>query len=36
LATGGDDIPLTRAFWKDLKTEAMHLAKKHQRRKKGS
>jgi antitoxin ParD1/3/4 len=36
LATGGDDIPLTRAFWKDLKTEALGLAKKHQSRKKGS
>ena len=29
LATGGDDIELTRAFWKDLKAEAMDLAKKH-------
>ena len=36
LTTGGDDIPLTREFWKDLKTEAMDLAKKHQRRKKSS
>ena len=29
LVTGGDDIPLTRAFWKDLKAEAMDLARKH-------
>ena len=36
LRTGGDDIPLTRQFWKDLKLEAMELAKKHQRRKKNS
>jgi antitoxin ParD1/3/4 len=36
LATGGNDIPLTREFWKDLKTEAMDLAKKHQSRKKSS
>jgi antitoxin ParD1/3/4 len=36
LATGGDDIPLTRAFWKDLKTEALGLAKKHTTRKKSS
>lgn len=36
LTTGGQDIPLTRAFWKDLKTEAIDLAKKHQGRKKGS
>ena len=34
LATGGADIPLTRAFWKDLRTEALDLAKKHQSRKK--
>jgi hypothetical protein len=33
LATGGDDIPLTRAFWKELKTEALDLAKKHKTRK---
>lgn len=33
LTTGGDDIPLTREFWKDLKAEAMDLAKKHQGRK---
>ena len=34
LTTGGADIPLTRAFWKDLKTEALDLAKKHKTRKK--
>jgi antitoxin ParD1/3/4 len=34
LTTGGDDIRLTREFWKDLKTEALELAKKHRRRKK--
>jgi len=32
LATGGEDIPLTREFWKDLKAEAMTLAKQHQSR----
>ena len=32
LATGGDDIPLTREFWKDLKAEAKALAKQHQSR----
>lgn len=36
LATGGADTPLTREFWKDLKTEAMDLAKKHQSQKKSS
>jgi len=36
LATGGDDIPLSRQFWKDLKAEAMDLAKKHRERKKSS
>ena len=36
LAKGGDDIPLTRAFWKELKTEAMDLAKQHKTRKKRS
>ena len=36
MAKGGDDIPLTRAFWKDLKTEALDLAKKHKTRKKSS
>jgi antitoxin ParD1/3/4 len=34
LATGGDDIPLTREFWKDLKAEAKALAKQHQSRNK--
>jgi antitoxin ParD1/3/4 len=34
MACEGDDIPLTRAFWKDLKSEAFDLAKKHKRRKK--
>jgi antitoxin ParD1/3/4 len=33
LTTGGDDIPLTREFWKDLKAEAMDIAKKQQGRK---
>jgi antitoxin ParD1/3/4 len=33
LATGGDDIPVPRAFWQDLKTEALGLAKKHRSRK---
>ena len=33
MTAGGDDIPLTRAFWTDLKAEAMVLAKKHQNRK---
>jgi antitoxin ParD1/3/4 len=36
LADGGGDIPITRAFWKELKTEALGLAKKHRSRKKGS
>jgi antitoxin ParD1/3/4 len=36
LTKGGDDIPITRAFWKELKTEALGLAKKHQSRKKRS
>ena len=26
---GGEDIPVTREFWKDLKTEARHIAEKH-------
>jgi len=34
LTAGGDDIPLTPAFWKDLKAEAMDLARKHQGRNK--
>lgn len=28
LVSGGDDIPLTREFWKKFKVEAMDLAKK--------
>lgn len=32
----GDDISLTRAFWKDLKSEALDLAKKHHGQKKGT
>ena len=36
LATGGDDIPFTREFWKDLRSEAMELARKHKDRKKSS
>ena len=36
LAAGGDDIALTRAFWKDLKSEALGLAKRHKTRKKKS
>ena len=30
---GGDDIPLTREFWKELKTEAQQIAAKHKARK---
>ena len=33
LALGGDDIPLSREFWKELRAEAMDLAKEHQGRK---
>ena len=33
LASGGKDIPLNPAFWKDLKAEAMDLARKHRARK---
>jgi antitoxin ParD1/3/4 len=29
LSSGGEDIPLSRKFWKDLKTEAMAVAQKH-------
>ncbi len=36
LATGLDDIALSSQFWKDLKDEAMELAKKRQERKKSS
>jgi len=30
---GGEDIPLTPAFWKELKTEARQIATKHKSRK---
>jgi antitoxin ParD1/3/4 len=30
---GGEDIPLTRKFWKDLKAEAHGIAVKHRTRK---
>jgi antitoxin ParD1/3/4 len=30
----GDDIPMTRKFWKDLKAEARGIASKHKARKK--
>lgn len=30
LAIGGNDIPLSREFWKALKAEAKSLAKQHQ------
>ncbi len=33
LVSGGADIPLTREFWKDLKAEAVGLAKKLRDRK---
>ena len=29
----GDDIPMTREFWKDLKAEARDITAKHQARK---
>jgi antitoxin ParD1/3/4 len=29
----GEDIPLTREFWNELKTEARQIAAKHKRRK---
>ncbi len=32
LTTGGEDIPVNREFWQDLKNEAMELAKKHRNR----
>jgi antitoxin ParD1/3/4 len=32
----GDDVPLTRAFWAELKTEARQIAAKHTSRKKRS
>ena len=34
LASGGADIPLTPAFWKDLKLQARAIAAKHKSRKK--
>jgi antitoxin ParD1/3/4 len=34
LVSGGNDIPLTREFWRELKLEAKGLARKHQTRKK--
>ena len=30
---GREDIPLTREFWKELKTEAQDIAQKHKPRK---
>jgi len=30
---GGDDIPLTREFWKELKCEAQQIAARHKTRK---
>jgi antitoxin ParD1/3/4 len=30
---GGDDIPLTRKFWKELKSEAQQIAARHKARK---
>ena len=30
---GGDDIPLTPAFWKELKSEARQIAARHKTRK---
>jgi antitoxin ParD1/3/4 len=34
LATGGEDIAISKEFWTDLKTEAAALARKHAARKK--
>lgn len=34
LTSGDPDIPLGREFWRDLKAEAMQIAKKHQAKKK--
>lgn len=34
ISAGGADIELTREFWKDLKAEAMDLARKHHGRNK--
>jgi hypothetical protein len=36
LASGGKDLTLNREFWKDLKAEAMSLAKTHRVQKKTS
>ena len=36
LATGGQDLPLTREFWTGLKAEAMELAKNQHGRKSSS
>ena len=32
--TSGKDIPVTKEFWSDLKTEAAQIAQKHRTRKK--
>jgi antitoxin ParD1/3/4 len=32
--TSGEDIPLSREFWSELRTEAAELARKHKARKK--
>ena len=34
LVSGGEDIPLTREFWKNLRTDALDMTKKHKARKK--
>jgi antitoxin ParD1/3/4 len=34
LATGGEDIPISKEFWTELKTEATELARKHAAREK--
>jgi len=31
--TSGEEIPLTREFWKELKSEAAGIARKHRARK---
>jgi antitoxin ParD1/3/4 len=33
LTSGGPDIPINREFWKDLKAQAMGIAKKHRPKK---
>lgn len=30
---GGDDVPMSREFWKDLRAEALEIAHKHKARK---